>query len=130
METAKAAKAHGFYTVVGSANILRGSSHSGNMSAADAILEECADIICSDYYPAAILHSIFSMHTKHGVPLPLMVNKATLNPARAMKIGTDYGSIEPGKKADVLVVDILDGYSVITHAFVDGIATSRIAYRR
>ena len=130
METAKAAKAHGFYTVVGSANILRGSSHSGNMSAADAILEGCADIICSDYYPAAILHSIFSMHIEHGVPLSQMVNKATLNPARAMKIDKDYGSIEPGKKADLLVVDILDGYSVITHAFVDGVAASHITYRR
>lgn len=130
IETAKAAKAHGFYTVVGSANILRGSSHSGNLSAAEAVLEDCADIICSDYYPAAMLHSIFYMHEKHRVPLPQMVNKATLNPAKAMRTDKDYGSIETGKKADLLIVDIQDGYPVITHVFVDGVAASRIEYRR
>ena len=129
LEAAKSAKAHGFYTVVGSANIMRGASHAGNMSAAEAILEDCADIICSDYYPAAILHSIFLMHEKYGVELPQMVNKATLNPAKAMRTDKVCGSIEPGKKADLLIVDLLDGYPVITHAFVDGNPTSRIEYR-
>lgn len=130
VETAKAAKSLGFHTVVGSANIMRGCSHSGNMSAVDAILEGCADIICSDYVPAAILHSIFLMHTKCGVPLPQIVGKATLNPAKAMRTDRDYGSVEPGKKADLLIVDILDGYPVVTHCFVDGVAVSRIEYRR
>jgi alpha-D-ribose 1-methylphosphonate 5-triphosphate diphosphatase len=130
IETAKAAKSLGFSTVVGAANILRGSSHSGNMSAAEAVLEDCADIICSDYYSAAMLHSIFLMHTKHDIPLPQMVNKMTLNPAKAMGTDKEYGSIEPGKKADLLIVDILDGYPVITHSFVDGVAASRIEYRR
>ena len=130
LQTAKAAKEQGFYTVVGSANILRGCSHAGNMSATEAVLEDCADILCSDYYPAAILHSLFQMHMRHDVPLPQMVNKATLNPAKALRIDTNYGSVEIGKKADLLIVEILDGYPVITHAFVDGNATSRIEYRR
>jgi alpha-D-ribose 1-methylphosphonate 5-triphosphate diphosphatase len=70
------------------------------------------------------------MHNKHGVPLPQMVNKATLNPATAVRIDNDYGSIEVGKKADLLIVDLLDGYPVITHAFVDGNPTYRVEYRR
>jgi len=130
MDTAKSAKSHGFFTVVGAANILRGSSHAGNLSATEAVLQNCADIICSDYYPAAMLHSIFLMHATHGVPLPQMVNQATLNPARAMRTDNDYGSIELGKKADLLIVDTLEGYPLITHVFVDGRATSRIEYRR
>ena len=128
--TARAAKSMGFYTVVGAPNILRGSSHSGNMSAAEAILDGCADVLCSDYYPAAILHSVFLMHTTHSVPLHQMVNMVTLNPAKAMKIDRDYGSIEADKKADLLIVDVLDGYPVITHAFVDGRTTYRVEYRR
>ena len=130
LNAAKVAKSRGLHTVVGAANILRGSSHSGNLSATEAVLEECADIICSDYYPAAILHSIFLMHTKHGVPLPHMVSRATHNPAKAMRIDKDYGSVEPGKKADLLIVDVLDGYPVITHSFVDGHTTYRVEYRR
>jgi alpha-D-ribose 1-methylphosphonate 5-triphosphate diphosphatase len=70
------------------------------------------------------------MHEKHGVPLPQMVNRATLTPAKAMRTDKDYGSIEPGKKADLLIVDTLDGYPVITHAFVDGRTTYRVEYRR
>jgi alpha-D-ribose 1-methylphosphonate 5-triphosphate diphosphatase len=130
LETAKSAKKQGLYTVIGAANILRGCSHSGNLSAAEAILEDCADILCSDYYPAAILNSIFHMNKKFGIELPRMVNMATLNPARATKTDKDYGSIETGKKADLMIVDLLDGYPVITHVFVDGNPTSRIEYRR
>lgn len=130
LEAAKYARSLGFATVVGAPNILLGGSHSGNMSAAEAIQAGCADILCSDYYPPAILHSIFAMHLKYGVPLPEMVKKATLNPAVAMGLGQDYGSIEPGKKADLLVIGILDGYPVITHVLVDGRTTSRVEYRR
>ncbi|HWQ78654.1 MAG TPA: alpha-D-ribose 1-methylphosphonate 5-triphosphate diphosphatase [Anaerovoracaceae bacterium] len=130
IETAKEAKQMGFYTVVGAPNILLGGSHSGNMSAAEAIKEGCADILCSDYYPPAILHGIFIMHREYGVPLHEMVNKATLNPAKAMRTDGDYGSVEVGKKADLLIINILDGYPVVTHALVDGKTTSRVEYRR
>lgn len=130
IDVAKEAKKKGFYTVVGAPNILLGGSHSGNMSAADAILNDCGDILCSDYYPQAMLHSIFIMHHKHGVSLPEMVNKVSLNPAKATRIDKEYGSLEKGKKADVLIVDEIDGYPVITHVLVDGRTTSRVEYRR
>ncbi len=130
IETARAAQSEGFLTVVGAPNILLGGSHSGNMSAAEAICEGCADILCSDYYPPAILHSIFIMNRRYGIPLWELINKATLNPAKAMKIDRDYGSIEAGKKADILIIDVLDGYPVITHVLVDGKTTSRVEYRR
>jgi alpha-D-ribose 1-methylphosphonate 5-triphosphate diphosphatase len=129
-ETARAAKEQGLFVVVGAPNILLGGSHSGNMSAADAVMDDCADIICSDYYPPAILHSIFIMHHKYGVPLNEMVNKATLNPAAAMNIDDMYGSIKIGKKADLLIIDVLDGYPVITHVLVDGKITAQVEYRR
>ncbi|SMC70191.1 alpha-D-ribose 1-methylphosphonate 5-triphosphate diphosphatase [Papillibacter cinnamivorans] len=130
LETARAARREGFFTVVGAPNILMGSSHSGNMSAAEAILDGCGDILCSDYYPPAILHAIFLMNRKYGVPLWEMVRRATLAPAEAMKIDGEYGSVEPGKRADLLIVDVLDGYPVITHALVDGKPVLRVEYRR
>lgn len=130
LEAAKYANDMGFVTVVGAPNILRGGSHSGNMSAAEAIQAGCADILCSDYYPPAILHGVFMMHQKYGVPLPEMVNKASLHPAMAVGLGKEYGSIEPGKKADLLIIEQLDGYPVITHVLVDGRTTSRVEYRR
>lgn len=130
LETAKKAHDMGFATIVGAPNIMRGKSHSGNMSAAEAICAGCADILCSDYYPPAILHGIFRMNSRYGIPLPQMVNMASRNPARAVGLGEDYGSIEPGKKADLAIVEVLDGYPVITHVLVDGHTTSRVEYRR
>lgn len=128
VETAKEAKKEGFYTVVGAPNILLGGSHSGNMSAAEAIQEDCADILCSDYYPPAILYGIFHMYHTYSVPLSEVVKKATLNPAKATGISEEYGSIEKGKKADLLIVDEFDNYPVITKVFIHGKTVSNIAY--
>jgi len=130
LEAARTAKEYGFYTVVGAPNILRGNSHSGNMSAAQAILEDCGEIICSDYYPATMLESVFLMKREHDIPLTQMVNKVSLNPARASKIDDDYGSLEVGKKADLIIVELLDSYPVVTHSFANGSPTLRIEYRR
>ena len=128
-EVAKAAHEMGFYTIAGAPNILLGGSHSGNMSAAQAIQNQSVDILCSDYFPQALLHSLFVMCDKYGQTLPDMVNKVSLNPAKAMGIDKDYGSIEVGKKADLVIADILDGYPVVTHVLVDGQTTSRVEYR-
>lgn len=130
IDIARAARKEKLYTVMGAPNILLGGSHSGNTSAAEAICQDCVDIICSDYYPPAILHGIFIMNEKYGIPLNSMINMATLNPARAVKIDRDYGSVEIGKKADLLIIGILDGYPVITHVLIDGNTTSRVEYRK
>ena len=130
LEVAREAKKKGMYTVLGSPNILLGGSHSGNVSAAEAIVEDCADILCSDYYPQAMLHSVFIMHHKHGISIPDMVNRVSLNPAKATHIDKEYGSLEVGKRADILIVDEFDGYPVITHVLVDGKTTSRVEYRK
>lgn len=129
-DTAKAAHDMNFYTVAGAPNILLGGSHSGNMSAADAIVHGCADILCSDYFPQAILQSLFIMRDKYGQSLPEMVKKVTLNPAKAMRIDKNYGSIEKGKKADIVIADIVDDYPAITHVIADGKLVSKIKYRR
>ncbi len=130
LETARVAKARGFHTVVGAPNILLGGSHSGNMNAAEAIEMGFADVLCSDYYPAAMLHAVFVMHENYSLPLWEMVKKVSLNPARAVRLDADYGSLQIGKKADILIVEVLDGYPVITHSLVDGVLSSRVEYRR
>lgn len=130
LEIAKKAHEEGFYTVVGAPNILLGGSHSGNMSAAEAIQEGYADIICSDYFPQAILHGIFRMVIEYGCSLPEVVEKATLNPAKAMKIDKDYGSIEVGKKADLLLVALDNNRPIVTGVMVDGKIELQLSYRR
>jgi alpha-D-ribose 1-methylphosphonate 5-triphosphate diphosphatase len=129
LEVARAAHEHGLLTVAGAPNILLGGSHSGNLCAADAIKEGLVDVLCSDYYPAALLHAVFMLHEKHGVPLHQAFNLVTANPARAVKIDAQVGSIAQGKQADLLVIGHLDGYPVITQVIIGGKWASRLEYR-
>lgn len=130
LDTAKAARAMGFSTVIGAPNILLGGSHSGNLSAAEAICEGCVDILCSDYYPPAMLQGVFAMANRYGVPLHQMVAKATLNPARAVRIDREFGSLETGKAADMIIVAMQDGCPVLTDTLVDGRHIAHVGYRR
>jgi len=130
MEAARHAKRLGMLTVGGAPNVLLGGSHAGNISVAEAIGEGMLDVLCSDYYPAAMLHAVFLLHNKHGLPLHRAVNLVSANPARAMGIGAAYGSIAPGKKADLICIREMDGYPVITGAYIGGQRVLRLDYRR
>ncbi|GAA0305977.1 alpha-D-ribose 1-methylphosphonate 5-triphosphate diphosphatase [Gracilibacillus halotolerans] len=130
LDVAKKAKESGLYTIVGAPNVLLGGSHSGNLSAVEAIREKCADILCSDYYPQALLHAIFHLHEKHGNDLHEMFQMVTLNPAKAVQMDDEIGSIKSGKKADILIIERLDdGYPTLTKTIVNGSLITTTNYR-
>lgn len=130
LEVAKKAKEIGLYTIAGAPNVLLGGSHSGNLSAAEAIANDCVDILCSDYYPAALLHAIFDLHEKHGNDLHKMFMMVSLNPAKAVKMDDELGSIKVGKKADILVIERMeDGYPMLTTTMVNGALITTTHYR-
>jgi alpha-D-ribose 1-methylphosphonate 5-triphosphate diphosphatase len=130
LSVARKAKEKGMLTVAGAPNVLMGRSHSGNLSAVEAILDGSIDILCSDYYPPAILHAIFKLHNEHGMKLWDCINLVTLNPAKALGIDKDFGSIEEGKKADFLMIEVQNRMPSITRVFIDGILVSELNYRR
>ncbi|MGJ9459134.1 phosphonate metabolism protein PhnM [Oceanobacillus sp. CF4.6] len=130
LEVAKKAKDMGLLTIAGAPNVLLGGSHSGNLSAAEAIEHDCVDILCSDYYPAALLHAIFELTEKHGNDLHRMFMMVTLNPAKAVRMDDEIGSIKPGKKADLLVIERMDdGYPMLTTTMVNGNVITTTNYR-
>lgn len=129
MDVARAAQEKGMLTIAGAPNVLLGKSHAGNLSAAEAIKEKCIDILCSDYYPAAMLHSIFKLNENYDIDLCEAFKYVTINPAKAVKMDNVIGSIKEGKKADLLIIEKLDEVPVITSVFVDGKLMSRINYR-
>ena len=116
-------------TIAGAPNVLLGKSHAGNLSAAEAIQEKCIDILCSDYYPAAMLHAIFKLNENYGIDLCEAFKYVTINPAKAVKMENVIGSIKEGKKADILIIEKLDEIPVITSVFVAGKLMSKINYR-
>lgn len=121
LETAHKAKEKGMFTMAGAPNILLGGSHSGNLSAAEAIHADCIDILCSDYYPPSLLHAVFKMHKFYELDLVDIFRLVTINPAKAVKMEHEIGSIKEGKKADLLVIEMMDSeFPVITSVIVDG----------
>jgi len=71
--------------------------------------EGCLDVLSSDYVPASLIHSAFLLH--HGAlhwDLPAAMALVTKNPAQVAGL-TDRGSIDVGKRADLVrVVDTGD----------------------
>jgi N-acetylglucosamine-6-phosphate deacetylase len=49
-------------------------------------------------------HGVRTMHAA-GVPLPEAVRMASLTPARILGIESEVGSLEAGKRADLVVLD-------------------------
>ena len=130
LEIAQKAKDMGFFTMAGAPNILLGGSHSGNLSASEAIRQNSIDILSSDYYPPSLLHAVFEMHQKHQMNLVDMVKLVTINPAKAVRMDDEIGSIKEGKKADLLIIETIDSnFPVITTVFVDGKIIQRTNYR-
>ena len=130
LEIARKAKEMGMYTVAGAPNVLLGGSHSGNLSAAEAIRHRCIDILCSDYYPSSMLHAVFKLHRECGMDLAEMFRLVTINPARAVNMDDELGSIREGKKADLIVIENIESdFPVITAVFVDGKLIQKTNYR-
>lgn len=130
LDVAKEAKKMGMQTIAGAPNILNGGSHSGNLSASEAIQAQVIDIICSDYYPPAMLHGIFELSKKYDEDLHRLFQLVTINPARAVNLDHEIGSIEVGKKADILIIEQMDdGYPVVTTTMVDGNIIMQTNYR-
>lgn len=130
LEVADAAHNAGLWTIAGAPNILLGGSHTGNLSAAEGIQQGYISILCSDYYPSALIHAIFIMHQKYGVNLVDMFRMLTINPAKAVKLDHEIGSIKEGKKADLLLIKVKDDYPAIKSVMVDGKIIYRTEYRQ
>ncbi|GFZ79965.1 alpha-D-ribose 1-methylphosphonate 5-triphosphate diphosphatase [Paenibacillus marchantiophytorum] len=131
LEIARKAKEKGMFTIAGAPNVILGGSHSGNLSAAEAVNDGSIDILCSDYYPSAMLHAVFQLANQYEKSLAEMFKLVTLNPARAVNMDEQLGSIREGKKADLLIIERLepDDFPVITAVMVDGKLIQKTNYR-
>ncbi|OEJ65072.1 alpha-D-ribose 1-methylphosphonate 5-triphosphate diphosphatase [Magnetovibrio blakemorei] len=117
---ARAARDKGLHVLMGAPNMVRGQSHSGNISARELAAEGAMDILSSDYFPGSILQGIFTMHQElEGISLPQAVRVATLNPAAAAKM-TDRGEISPGKRADLVRVRMAGKMPVVNEVWCAG----------
>jgi alpha-D-ribose 1-methylphosphonate 5-triphosphate diphosphatase len=105
IEAARQARALGMTIVAGAPNIVRGGSASGNLDARALVAEGLLDALCADYHAPSMLHAALQLVREGALDLPAAVRAIALNPARAVGLGTGQGSLEEGKRGDVIVVD-------------------------
>ncbi len=108
LEAAQEAKRRGMFVVMGAPNALRGGSHSGNLSAREAIGAGAMDLLCADYHPASMLQSAFKLAEDGQLPFEESVRLVTYNAARAAGL-EDRGRIEIGARADLILIE--DGHT-------------------
>jgi alpha-D-ribose 1-methylphosphonate 5-triphosphate diphosphatase len=110
---AESAHAAGLAVLMGAPNVVRGKSHSGNISATALAREGHLDVLSSDYVPAALLHAAFVLADQvEAITLPAAVAAVSRNPAAAVGL-SDRGEIAPGKRADLVRVRVIDGLPVV-----------------
>ena len=112
LAAARAARAQGMAIIAGAPNLVRGGSHSGNVSAAELAREGLVDIVASDYVPAAMVEAAWKLAEVAGMALPAAVATITANPARALGL-TDRGRIEAGLRADLVRLREVGGTPVV-----------------
>ncbi|MFN3400030.1 MAG: alpha-D-ribose 1-methylphosphonate 5-triphosphate diphosphatase [Ferrovibrio sp.] len=119
-EAAKLSRQHGMKVMMGGPNVVRGGSHSGNISAKSLAEAGELDIISSDYVPSSMLQSVFLLPEQlPGISLPQAVAMASSNPADAVGL-TDRGALEIGKRADMLRISLIDNTPVVRAVWRSG----------
>jgi alpha-D-ribose 1-methylphosphonate 5-triphosphate diphosphatase len=104
LEAAKAAHTNGLKVLMGAPNLVLGGSHSGNVSALELLELGLVDIISSDYVPQSLVQAMFLISQQLQQPLYQVLPLFTLNPAIAIGLDSDRGSLELGKRADFVWV--------------------------
>jgi alpha-D-ribose 1-methylphosphonate 5-triphosphate diphosphatase len=100
LAAARGAKALGMDVIAGAPNIVRGSSHSGNVAASALLDAGAVDALASDYVPPALIEAAFAA-ADAGLPISQAVALVTSGPARIAGL-LDRGRLVVGLRADLL----------------------------
>jgi alpha-D-ribose 1-methylphosphonate 5-triphosphate diphosphatase len=103
---AQAAKARNMLTIMGGPNVVRGGSHSGNVSAIELAKLGLVDILSSDYVPGSLMSATVRLTETTDLSLPQAVALVSRNPAKSIGLH-DRGSLEVGLRADLVQVRII-----------------------
>jgi alpha-D-ribose 1-methylphosphonate 5-triphosphate diphosphatase len=117
---ALAAREHSLGILMGAPNLVRGGSHSGNVSALTLARDDLLDGLSSDYVPHALLHGAFLLRDQAGWALPKAVAAVSANPARLITL-EDRGVLARGKRADLVRVREVQGVPVPLATWREGV---------
>ena len=104
LDAARASRGRDMAILMGAPNVVRGGSHSGNVSALDLARDGLLDILSSDYVPMSLIHGAFILaRADVGFDLPAAIRTVSTTPAARVGLD-DRGRIAPGLRADLVRV--------------------------
>lgn len=119
-EAAAYAHANGLAVLMGAPNVVRGGSHSGNVSAGDLAASGQLDILSSDYVPSSLLLAMFQLaEADNGFDLASAAKLVSETPAKAAGMD-DRGRLEPGMRGDLIHVHHAGDVTAVRGAWVKG----------
>jgi alpha-D-ribose 1-methylphosphonate 5-triphosphate diphosphatase len=117
---AEASRGAGMAILMGGPNVVRGGSHSGNVSARALAEQGLLDILSSDYIPFSMLQSAFCLaDSVDRISLPEAVQLVTKRPAAAAGL-EDRGEIAIGKRADLVHLRVEAGIPIVLTVWRQG----------
>ncbi len=119
MEAATMAAQAGMLVLMGAPNVVRGGSHSGNVSAIEVARNGCLGGLSSDYVPMSLLGAVFTLSDGGVMPLHEAAALVTRNTAEAVGM-LDRGALIVGRRADVVRLRRIDGESVVRTVWCGG----------
>jgi len=123
MEAAEEARRVGLGIIAGAPNIVRGGSHSGNLSVADLLPSRLVDALASDYVPAAMVEAAWRAAGTGQLALHEAVALITAIPASMVKLH-DRGRLAPGLRADLARVAVYEDLAHVRQTWRQGIRIS------
>ena len=119
LDAARRAHELGLATVAGAPNVVRGGSHSGNVSALDLARADLLDALSSDYVPSSLLQAAWTLMREAAYSPSRAVSLISSGPARACGL-KDRGDIAPGQRADLIRVREAAGLPVVREVWRAG----------
>jgi alpha-D-ribose 1-methylphosphonate 5-triphosphate diphosphatase len=120
IEAARASHEAGMSVLMGAPNIVRGKSHSGNISARSLAENGLLDVLSSDYIPLSLIHAPFVLvDGEDAISLPRALAMVTSTPARTVGLD-DRGRIMTGLRADLVRIQRMEGVPVVRSVWREG----------
>jgi alpha-D-ribose 1-methylphosphonate 5-triphosphate diphosphatase len=106
--------------VMGAPNVVRGGSHSGNISALELASAGLLDALSSDYAPISLIQATFALNERAGMTLPQAIAMVSANPAAILGMD-DRGEITIGRRADLVRVRRVGEAAIVRGTWVEGV---------
>jgi len=120
LDAAEASHNNGLAVLMGAPNVVRGKSHSGNISARELGNAGLLDVLSSDYVPFSLLYGATLLEAEcENISLPEAIATITVNPASHVGL-EDRGLIETGRRADLVRYRMQDEVPSIIEVWREG----------